>query len=251
MELDEFVSQVSGFDAALPGEKIRLFGWFLHSKRNLEVFGTAQVRECFERLHIPVPNVAMYLIRMTESSPPKALRSRGGYKLTRTGRADLDAKYSASQSFVLVSKLLTDLPGKIPDVVERNFLSEAIKCYQVGAFRACVVMTWNLTYSHLLEWIVADAVRLGKFNAAISKRFPKKPPITIATYDDFSDDLKESEVVEICGAASVLNSNVVKILKEKLGKRNIAAHPSSVTIVQSQADDVITDLVNNVVLALQ
>jgi hypothetical protein len=33
-------------------------------------------------------------------------------------------------------------------------------------------------------------------------------------------------------------------------KRNIAAHPSSVVVVQSQADDVVTDLINNVVLAL-
>ena len=36
----------------------------------------------------------------------------------------------------------------------------------------------------------------------------------------------------------------------KLGKRNTAAHPSTMVVVQSQADDVVTDLVNNVVLAL-
>jgi hypothetical protein len=30
----------------------------------------------------------------------------------------------------------------------------------------------------------------------------------------------------------------------------MAAHPSSVVVVQSQADDVVTDLVHNVVLAL-
>ena len=47
-----------------------------------------------------------------------------------------------------------------------------------------------------------------------------------------------------------MNGNIIKILKEKLVKRNIAAHPSSVVVVQSQADDVVTDLVNNVVLAL-
>jgi hypothetical protein len=37
----------------------------------------------------------------------------------------------------------------------------------------------------------------------------------------------------------------------KLERRNIAAHPSQVVIVQHQADDLITDLVNNVVLALR
>jgi hypothetical protein len=53
-----------------------------------------------------------------------------------------------------------------------------------------------------------------------------------------------------CNSASLFNSNIFKILKDKLDRRNIAAHPSSVVVVQSQADDVVTDLVNNVVLAL-
>jgi hypothetical protein len=250
MELPDFVNQVSSFDAALPGEKIRLFAWFLHTYRNMDVFSTADIRGCYDKLHLPVPNVAMYLTRMTETNPPKALREGNNYKLTRAGRTDLDSKYRLHQTFVQVSKLLNELPGKVPDAAERNFLTEAIKCYQVGAFRACVVMTWNLTYAHLLHWILNNPARLAKFNASIPKRYPKKPPITIVNYDDFTEELKESEVVEVCGTASVLNSNVIRILREKLGKRNTAAHPSTITVVQSQADDVVTDLVNNVVITL-
>jgi hypothetical protein len=119
----------------------------------------------------------------------------------------------------------------------------------VEAYRSCIVMTWNLAYSHLIHWILASQQRLDDFNAAISKRYPKKPPITISHYDHF-EELKESEVIEVCNSAGLLNSGVVRILKEKLGKRNTSAHPSSAVVVQSQADDVITDLVNNVVLAL-
>ena len=74
--------------------------------------------------------------------------------------------------------------------------------------------------------------------------------LQIAKYDEFLDELKESQVIEICNAANLFNSNIFKILREKLDKRNIAAHPSTVVVVQSQADDVVTDLVNNVVLAL-
>jgi hypothetical protein len=48
-----------------------------------------------------------------------------------------------------------------------------------------------------------------------------------------------------------VNGNIIRILKEKLGKRDIAAHPASVVIVQWQADDVVTDLINNVVLPLK
>ena len=41
-----------------------------------------------------------------------------------------------------------------------------------------------------------------------------------------------------------------RTLSEKLGKRNMAAHPSLVVITQYQAEDVISDLVNNVILKL-
>jgi hypothetical protein len=64
------------------------------------------------------------------------------------------------------------------------------------------------------------------------------------------EELKESEVIAVCNTVGLINSNIIRILKEKLGKRNTAAHLASVIIVQSQADDVVTDLVNNVVLAL-
>jgi hypothetical protein len=138
----------------------------------------------------------------------------------------------------------------VPDLAEQNFLAEAIKCYRVEAYRACVVMTWNLAYSHLLHWILKDAKRLASFNTAIARRYPKKGSLQIGKYDDFSEELKESEVIEICSNASLIGSNATKILREKLGKRNTAAHPSSVVVVQSQADDVVTDLVNNVVLPL-
>jgi hypothetical protein len=250
MELPDLVSTVSSFDELNPGEKIRIFAWYLHMHRGMETVTTTDVRRCFDKLHLPAPNVAMYLTKMTQSKPPKALREGDKYRLSRTGRSDLDAKYGAHDTFIQVSKLLAELPGKVPDTAEQNFLAEAIKCYHVGAFRACVVMTWNLAYAHLLHWLLADPTRIGKFNAAISLRYPKKSSITITCYDDFTEELKESEVIEITNSGSLLNSNTVRILREKLGKRNTAAHPSTVTVVQSQADDVVTDLVNNVVLVL-
>src|SRR5690606_24336895 len=123
-------------------------------------------------------------------------------------------------------------------------------CYRVEAYRSCIVMTWNLAYSHLTEWILRDANRLAKFNAAISKRYPKRTNVTIAAYDDFSEEFKESEVIEVCNTAGLLNQNVIRILKGKLGKRNSAAHPAAVVVLQSQPDHVVTDLVNNVALAL-
>jgi hypothetical protein len=244
MELADLVNQVGGFDAKSPREKIRLFAWFAHTHLGKPVLSNADVRACFTDLHLADPNVATYVGRMiTQGDFVKAV---GGVKLARAIRTLLDQEHGVHQSVVQVSKLLGELPGKVPDLAEKNFLAEAIKCYRVEAYRACVVMTWNLSYSHLLHWVLKDARRLSDFNAAIGKRYPKKPTITIATYDEFLDQLKESEVIEICSSAGLISGNVARLLREKLGKRNTAAHPSSIVVVRSQADDVITDLVNNV-----
>ncbi|MBN9006426.1 MAG: hypothetical protein J0H40_13560 [Rhizobiales bacterium] len=250
MELNDLVSQVAGFDSLAPGEKIRLLAWWLHTHQNMATFRTGDIRVCYQELHLPVPNIAMYLTRMTESKPAKTLRKGDSYNLTRAARSDLDEKYGIHPSIQAVSKLLIDLPEKVPDLTEKVFLREAIDCYRVRAYRACIVMTWNLAFDHLLKWILKDAARLAAFNAAIGIRYPKRAGVSIKTYDNFADEFKESEIVEVCNTAQTVNSNVIKILKEKLTKRNMAAHPSSVVVVQPQADDVVTDLINNVVLAL-
>jgi hypothetical protein len=248
MVLTDLVNQISGFDEAPSREKIQLFAWFLHNHKGKESFDSADIRACFSELHMVDPNVAKYLSRMVEYKD--LMKTREGFKLERAARTALDSKYGTHHSVIQVSRLLTELPGKVPDLAEKNFLAEAIKCYRIEAYRACVVMTWNLAYSHLLHWILNDAKRLGDFNAGISRRYPKKLSTKIGSYDDFLEELKESEVIEICSTASLVNINMTRILREKLGKRNTAAHPASVIIVQSQADDVVTDLVNNVVLNL-
>ena len=249
MQLQELVEQVPSFDGAPPKERIKLFAWWLHTHSATELFGPADIRGCYNKLHIDEPPaLATYLMRMAEAKD--LLKEKGQYKLARGVRADLDKKYRIHHSVVAVNKILTELPAQVPNVAERAFLNEALKCYRIEAYRSCVVMTWNLAYGHLLDWILKEPTRLAAFNVAISKRYPKMAYLQIAKYDDFLDEFKESQVVEVCNTASLINSSVFKILKAKLDKRNIAAHPSTIVVVQSQADDMVTDLVNNVVLTL-
>ncbi len=79
-------------------------------------------------------------------------------------------------------------------------------------------------------------------------RFPKKS-ISVVSAADF-EELKEAEVLDVCRTARLYSKNISDILKEKLGRRNLAAHPSKISITQHQADDIISDLVNNVLLRL-
>ena len=109
-------------------------------------------------------------------------------------------------------------------------------------------MTWNVAYDHFEEWIIRN--HLAAFNARIAVNYPKKASMVIKTKDDFTDHLKESEVIEISKLRGFLHDNIKKIMNDKLTKRNLAAHPSLVEITQYQAEDVISDLVNNVILKL-
>lgn len=251
MTLQELVNGIAGFSNHAHSEKIKLFGWYLHVQGNRDRFTAADIRACYDVVHLPQPaNVNPYLAQLTEKKSPDLLKDKGGYRLAGPVRSALDAKYGQAGSAVAIEKALADLPGKITNFAEKVFLAEALTCYRHKAFRAAIVMTWNLAYDHLLEWVLLDATRLATFNAQIGITYPKKTGLTISVKEHF-EELKESEVVQICASAALISGNIKKILAEKLARRNIAAHPSSVSIVQYQADDVISDLVNNVVLRLQ
>jgi hypothetical protein len=153
------------------------------------------------------------------------------------------------QSTIEVAKILKDLRALVPYVAEREFLNETLLCFEHKAFRAAIVMSWNLAYSHLLEFILAHHVAgfNPKYQVVPGKWAKAKP---IASCDDFPVDLKESEVLEMAKSGDAINNDIYKVLDGKLGRRNSAAHPSSVVIGQLPMEEFVHDLVTNVVLKL-
>jgi hypothetical protein len=130
------------------------------------------------------------------------------------------------------------------------FSKEALACYQVKAFRAATVMTWNLAYDHFLTWLMRDAQRLSDFNARVDAKVgPKRAGLRIRKRDNF-EDLKEREVLDIAASADVISDNLKKVLIRGLEDRNLAAHPTGIEIAQPSADNTIYSLVTNVVLKL-
>lgn len=249
MTVEEFARLVPGLSGMSHVERVHHFAWFLHVHGGRERFGTADLQGCYDRLHYPRPgNLGSQLQKLADKRPAELLKDAKGWRLSGHLRERLDGKYAARPAVVAVDSLLKSLPGKVSDEAERLFLSEAITCYRSQAFRAAIVMTWNLAYDHLVAWVVAN--HLAAFNAALPKRLPKRSGPPLASREDFAE-LKEFDVIEVCGTAAVISSSLKKILNEKLTKRNTAAHPSLVDIGPHQAEDVITDLVNNVILKLQ
>jgi hypothetical protein len=254
MELKEFVVLVPGFAALNHPDKILHFGWFLHKHKQKATFSQADIRACYTDRHMDPPNLSDSFTRLLAKKPKVMLLDKGAYKIEHSTRAALDEKYGQNETTIAVSAMLRDLPGKIADEAQRIFLKEAITCYHHKAFRAAIVMAWNLTYDHMARWIIADAIRLADFNSHIDARVgatSKRAGTRIKKREDF-EKLEEKEMIDIMGNAGLLPSgNVKKILEMQLTRRNMVAHPSLIFADAPQADDAITSLVQNVVLALK
>jgi hypothetical protein len=251
VEIKDFVRGIPNFAAKNHPERIKAFGWFLHTHRDMAAFSAANITKCYRDTDLNEPgNMARFLDSLAEKKPPELLKDSRGFRLSQTVREKLDREIGKADVVIVVEKMLTDLPGKIADEGERLFLNEALTCYRHSAFRAAIVMVWNLAYDHLARWVLADQQRLSAFNAGIPKRNKNKAHVTITAREDF-EELKEDEVIDILGNLPGFSGNVKRMLKEKLGRRNTYAHPSTLTIGRSQVDDMITDLVNNVVLAFK
>lgn len=210
----------------------------------------SEITEYFEELGLaPYSNPSTYLLRNAvkkKGVKQKFLKKSVGYSLERTREKEILNSLNTSPGKVETSHLLRDLLAKVGNKNENTFLEEAIKCYEKNCKRAAIVMVWLLTIDHLQKYIYKNE-RVA-FNIILSKNTDKRIKITsITKYDDFSE-IAEGKFIEFSRAAKIISNDIRKILDQKLGTRNTAAHPASVTISDVKATDFIIDLVENVLL---
>jgi hypothetical protein len=255
MTLTELPQRIPEYSALKEIDIIKLIIWWAQTYCQRENVTGEYLRQCYGTLGRATPDggFSAYFKSLEERKPKHLIRSRDGYKLEHRIRDDLSKKYGqrdARDATIHIEKILAELPAKLANPAERTYLEETLICIRHKAFRAAVVMAWNLAYDHFCYWILADTVRLASFNATSPKRLPgmKYPPIT--NRDGFTE-MKESHVIAIASSSNVITKNVARVLDEKLTRRNMAAHPSDVSTLQPTAEEVIRDLVENVVLRLQ
>lgn len=250
MKLEELINGIPGFSAWKDADKIRFFAWFSHSKKGREYFSPTNIKDCYVELGLQQPSsIGSFIQAMVNRKPKEALRNKNGYALEKRLRDALEKRYGQRPAAIQVEKLLSELPAKVPNLAERAFLNETIICYRAQAFRAAIVMVWNLAYDHLCHYVLNK--KLSEFNRQYPITFAKlhaKASMTVVTnIDDFAE-LKESQVIQVCKSANIISNDVYKILNEKIGTRNTYAHPSNVVLVPQTAEEMILNLVNNVVL---
>lgn len=243
--IEQFVSSVDDFDTISKSEMIDFFCYYLLTFQSKQTVKPKDIAKCFVDLSIPTyANIPQYLVDNAKKTRAKQKYIRHkdtSYSLTRERSEEVSKKVILDFPKVHISSTLRHLLVSINNPSERVFLEEAVKTFEVDAYRAAILMVWLLTLDHLFEYILAN--KLQDFITALRRANINK---SIHTKDDFGD-IKESQFIEVCRSANIISNDVRKILDTKLGIRNSFAHPSSIHLPKSKALEFIEDLVINVI----
>lgn len=245
MELEAFLSQVSDFDGASQSRQIDYFVYYITQIRGDQVATVAGVNQCFADCDLQVPDhTASRMSQKLSQKPPKLVKTASGYKLHRSQKLIITEELNPVPIARQGGHGLRHLESSIGAGPEKVFLKEAIDCVEIGANRAAVVMVWLLSINHLQRHVLGH--KLEDFNAALAKRTEKKlKSLTVTSVDDFAD-INEGVFIALCRSANIISNDVRKILDQKLGIRNTAAHPSAVMVRESKVIDFVEDLVENI-----
>ena len=127
-----------------------------------------------------------------------------------------------------ISPELTALAAEVPPGPGKEWLTEALDCFGVEAYRATILMVWLYALDHLFEYVLAH--HLTAFNDALAKHPDQKAVRKVGT-------IKKIVISSRClvrnshrplPVAHIISPDVRQILIERLGNRNSAAHPVEV-----------------------
>lgn len=242
-----FYSSLKDASSLSSAGRIDAFVYHLTEQQGAPSAGVKDVEQCFRDCHLAVPgSVAAHLSKGVKSKPPKFIKvAGGGYRLERHAKEGVQARLGAETTVVDIPRDFRKLLDELPDGARKDFLREALDCFGVHAYRAAIVMVWLLTLDHLFELILKS--HSTAFNAVLAANTDKRIKITSVSIRDDFGEIPESKFIEFCRSAGIITNDVRKILDQKLGTRNSAAHPSGVVFSRAKVVDFIEDLIENVI----
>ena len=117
MTVEEFVRSIPSFAVKNHPERIKAFGWFLHTKRNVVGFTTGDMTKCYRDSNLDEPaNMGRFLNSLAEKKSPQLLEGVDATfaqaHAVREQSLDRDIGEGRDGDHQR-RKCLTDLPGKI------------------------------------------------------------------------------------------------------------------------------------------
>ncbi len=139
------------------------WAWYLTTFQGKEEFLNEDIAQCYRCLQLPAPDFikgqGSELWRAKKLLPSEPRRFNC-YRLERLTREALDQKFARRpepKEHVETLELrenLEDSQKELTEPSEKLYLNEAITCLKHGAFRAAVVMGWNLAYDHPCHYVL-------------------------------------------------------------------------------------------------
>ena len=244
--IDEYIDKIEGFSKKPFVDQTKYLAYCYVKSTKDKLFSPKNISDFFEIADLQKPkNISDIFLKLSDPKRKNQIFIKKGdvYSFERTAFNEIETEFGKEGPSRKISATLRKLVSKIIDKQESDFLEEAITCFEVGAYRASIVLSWALTIFHLQNYIFNN--KLAEFNASLVRQNLKLKKIM--KFDDFSD-IKESKFIEVCRSAKLISNDVRKILDEKLGTRNTYAHPNEIKVSESKATSFTEDLVENVIL---
>lgn len=128
----------------------------------------------------------------------------------------------------------------------RDYLGEAVACYEGGQYRAAILMVWAATVQHLYDAVATHHGGLKALEAANASRYgASKAYRTVSKGADLLY-LSESQFIQLAEDAGLINRNARQVLTERLNLRNRCGHPTGYRPGREEAVVFIESLVLNI-----
>jgi hypothetical protein len=150
-----------------------------------------------------------------------------------------------TQSPALALKTLNNAVAKAP-ADYRDYLVEAVSCYENGLYRAAILMVWAACMEHLYITASGHANGVKEFQKANFDRFrTSRNYREIMKKDDFLY-LGESNWLLLAEDAAMMNKNARQLLVERLNLRNKCGHPTKYVVGREETVVFIERLLLNI-----
>jgi hypothetical protein len=188
-------------------------------------------------------NVSQYLGRANQLVRKLPL----GWQLTEQGRERVRQLGLSTKSPLVggTAQSLRALVEKLADQHRREFLYEALLCFDRGANRAAVVYSWVGAAWILQNFIVST--RLAAFNEAGDERFNKTKETFahIKTVESFGR-MSDGDLLTLLEDIGDIGKSLHRQLRERLNLRNDCGHPNTMIVDEHTCAAHINFLIENV-----
>jgi hypothetical protein len=136
-------------------------------------------------------------------------------------------------------RALEKLASNINDEAVRGYIDEAIKCLQVGAYRAAIVFLWTGAAASIRDQLW-QANTIKQIAAALQVHNPRS---RFRKKEDFAY-VKDKDLLQIAMDLSLFDKTQKQILGQALDLRNSCGHPTKYNPGEKRTSSFIEDVVS-------